>query len=193
MTWTYFVFAVAVLLLTPGPTNTLLVLCSSSKGIRGSLVLIPAEVLGYLTTVVPLGLLAENLLHSQPRLSMAVRFLAVGWVLYMAVRLKLQTSRANKTVGPVEVFVTTVLNPKALVFGFLLFPGLRHAGLTLTTVIFSMLVITASCIWITVGDQLVRRAKMPIRFVQNFARGALYLFAGVMATSLILDLNRATG
>ncbi|MBY3220942.1 LysE family transporter [Rhizobium laguerreae] len=193
MTWTYFVFVTSALLLTPGPTNTLLVLCSASKGIRGSLILIPAEVLGYLTTVVPLGWFAESLLHSQPKLSMVIRGLAVSWVLYMTARLKTHMSNTARTVGPLEVFVTTLLNPKALVFGLLLFPSLRQAGLTVTTCIFSILVITASCIWITIGDQIVRRAKLSIPFVQNFTRGVLYLFAVVMATSLILDLNKATG
>jgi threonine/homoserine/homoserine lactone efflux protein len=47
--------AVLVLLLTPGPTNSLMLLAGAERGLTGALRLIPAEVAGYLLTVLPLA------------------------------------------------------------------------------------------------------------------------------------------
>ena len=49
----FFVFAILALLLTPGPTNTLLTVGAAARGWRASLPLLFGELAGYLVVVVP--------------------------------------------------------------------------------------------------------------------------------------------
>lgn len=181
---------VLALLLTPGPTNTMLLLASASKGVRASLTLIPAELLGYLTIVLPLGWLADRLLHSQPMLSIAVLSLAVLWLLIVTVRLKVQGCGTAVLIRPIDVFVTTLLNPKALVFGLLLLPSVNGASLDATAATFSILVIAASSFWIVVGDQTAKRAKLPMSFMARLSRVALSFFIIMLATSLVAEFRK---
>ncbi|MDW9570210.1 hypothetical protein GOA98_24565 [Sinorhizobium meliloti] len=190
MTWTSFMLGVLALLLTPGPTNTMLLLASASKGVRASLTLIPAELLGYLTIVLPLGWLADRLLHSQPMLSIAVLSLAVLWLLIVTVRLKVQGCGTAVLIRPIDVFVTTLLNPKALVFGLLLLPSVNGASLDATAATFSILVIAASSFWIVVGDQTAKRAKLPMSFMARLSRVALSFFIIMLATSLVAEFRK---
>jgi len=53
-----FLFAVAALLLTSGPTNTLMGLAGASVGFGRALRLVPVEIGAYLLTTLPLALTA---------------------------------------------------------------------------------------------------------------------------------------
>lgn len=53
--------ALTVLLLTPGPTNTLMLMAGAERGLARALWLIPVELAAYLAVVLPLALLAEGL------------------------------------------------------------------------------------------------------------------------------------
>lgn len=53
--------AVLVLLLTPGPTNSLVLLAGAERGWLGALRLVPAELSGYLLTVLPLSLMGVKI------------------------------------------------------------------------------------------------------------------------------------
>ena len=54
-----FVLTVVTILGTPGPTNTLLATAGAAAGVRRSLLLVPAELGGYLTSI----LIVSGLLH----------------------------------------------------------------------------------------------------------------------------------
>ena len=83
----FFVFAILALLLTPGPTNTLLTVGAAARGFRSSLPLLTGELAGYLVVVVPLATIAASLLEGRPALADALRLAAALWVLFLAVRL----------------------------------------------------------------------------------------------------------
>ncbi|MBB5986976.1 LysE family translocator [Sphingobium lignivorans] len=114
-----FTLAIWALLLTPGPTNTLLALSGAQRGVRASLPLIPAELCGYLLVILPLSAGGPLLLTSFPVLATVIKLSAAAWVMYLAMRLwqPVLASRASYDVTARQVFCTTLLNPKALIFG----------------------------------------------------------------------------
>ena len=72
--------AIFVLLVTPGPTNTLLLIGGSERGLARALRLIPYEIAGYLSTVLPLALAGNALLDSLPGLRAGWRsWQGSGW------------------------------------------------------------------------------------------------------------------
>jgi threonine/homoserine/homoserine lactone efflux protein len=153
--------AVLVLLLTPGPTNTLMLLAGAEQGVRGALRLIPAEVLGYALPVLPLTLIGASLLADQQALRAGVTLAAGVWVAVLAVRLWQvpASGLARSPVGPRAVFVTTALNPKALIFGLVLLPAPdRLAG---NLALFFALVVLVAVVWARMGAALADGSRQP--------------------------------
>jgi threonine/homoserine/homoserine lactone efflux protein len=133
-----FALAVLVILGTPGPTNSLLATGGATLGWRRALSLIPAEAAGYGISITVLGLLLGPVVAGQPLVATALRLLVGAYLLVLAVRLWRRGApgwTGGALVRPRQVFVTTLLNPKALVFAFGVVPFggaarlALHAGL----------------------------------------------------------------
>ena len=108
-----FALALSLLLLTPGPTNTLLALAGSARRRGLGLSCMGAELAGYFTTVLPVHFLAAPVLAAHPELARTVTAVAALWVLTLSIRLwgrSLETD-TGIVVTPRLVSVTTVLNP----------------------------------------------------------------------------------
>lgn len=143
--------AILVLLLTPGPTNTLMLLSGADRGFAATLRLIPLELCAYLCTVIPLVLLAQGAAPFLDTLRPAIATLAGAWVLLLAMRLWRSPVRSvdSPLVTGRQVATTTLLNPKALIFGLVLLPDANPvAGLAL----FSSLVVLAAVFWTALGS-----------------------------------------
>jgi threonine/homoserine/homoserine lactone efflux protein len=158
--------AVLLLLLTPGPTNTLILLAGAERGLGGAVRLIPVELLGYLLTILPLTLVGAEILADHPGLRAGVTVCASLWVAFLAVKLW-QVPDGGTTFAPVgsrAVFVTTALNPKALIFGLVLLPSPER--LLANIALFAGLVVLVALIWATLGA-FVRTggARQPRSFV----------------------------
>jgi threonine/homoserine/homoserine lactone efflux protein len=151
--------AIFVLLVTPGPTNTLLLIGGSERGLPHTLRLIPYEIAGYLTTVLPLALVGNGLLDSLPGLRAGVAVVAGVWVAYLAVtlwRLPEQGLRQASVTGR-TVFTTTLLNPKALIFGLVLLPHPDHLALNIGIFVAQILVVATG--WAALGAAIGHGAK----------------------------------
>jgi len=146
--------AVLVLLLTPGPTNTLVLLAGAERGLAGAVRLIPAEILGYSLTVLPLVLAGGTYLDANPQVRTLVVLAASAWAAVLAVRLwHLPVQLAEgPTVGPRALFVTTALNPKALIFGLVLLPSPDRLATNLA--VFVGLVVVVALLWAGLGAAL---------------------------------------
>lgn len=146
--------AVLALLLTPGPTNTLVLLAGAERGLAGASRLIPAELSGYFLTVLPLVLLGGAFLDSHPQVRTLVVLAAAVWVAVLAVRLWHLPAplAAGPTVGARALFVTTALNPKALIFGLVLLPSPDRPATNLA--IFAGLVVIVALFWAGIGAAL---------------------------------------
>lgn len=155
-------FALAVLFIlgTPGPTNTLLATSGASIGFRRSLVLLPAEAAGYSISILTLGLVLGPLVAGEPALAMALRLLVGAYLLLLAWRLWGSGGvelASRRLVTPAQVFVTTLLNPKAIVFALGVVPFGAPRVWPWMAGFLAMLAAVAAC-WIALGAVLGRAA-----------------------------------
>ena len=121
-----FALTVLAILGTPGPTNTLLATSGAAVGLRRSLLLLPAEAAGYLISILALALLLAPLVAATPAVATVLRCIVGGYLLHLAWRLWRLGGSAmvedRRIVTPAQVFVTTLLNPKTIVFALGVIP-----------------------------------------------------------------------
>lgn len=184
----FFVFAILALLLTPGPTNTLLTVGAADSGLRKSLPLLLGELVGYLVVVVPLATIAAALLEGRPVLAAGLRIVAACWVLFLALRLWRVSSRPGKkgegravTIG--QVFLTTVLNPKAPIIGLVIMPHGPLTEIAPAIGLFSLLVTSAGVCFLTLGGLVSRTPVLSPRLVYRISAGFLVVFSLGLASS----------
>jgi threonine/homoserine/homoserine lactone efflux protein len=149
-----FVTAVLALLAAPGPTNTLMCLAGAAGGPRRVVRLLPAELLGYLAAIVPLAWLGSHVLDHVPLTAAVLKIAAAAWVMVLAVRLWTPpvAGAGRGAVGLRSVFVTTLLNPKALVFGLVLLPPPGDPAFAPRLGLFCLLVAAVAVAWGTAGS-----------------------------------------
>lgn len=138
------------LLVTPGPTNTLLALAAATDGRRRALRLLPAEVAGYLVTVVPLMIFGQQVLAAVPSLQVLVQIIAGLWVGVLAIGLwrPVRAGARADRVTSLRVFLTTLMNPKALVFGLVLLPSVTDQPWPLVVACFVLCILTVATVWV---------------------------------------------
>lgn len=153
MTFPVFVSAILAILLAPGPTNTLMSVAGAQSGLRRVVRLLPAELLGYLTAILPLTYLGAELLGRYPDGAIALKVAAAAWVMFLAVKLWEQRGDAggSSEVTARRVYVTTMLNPKALIFGLVLFPAPANPQYAPKLGLFILLVMAVAMAWGTAG------------------------------------------
>jgi threonine/homoserine/homoserine lactone efflux protein len=183
-----YILAVLTLLGTPGPTNTLLATAGALTGLRRSLPLLAGELAGYLIAIAVIRLLLGPVFAAYPALAVALKLMVAVYLAWIAVRLWLRGARLTDTAGPVtvkSVFVTTVLNPKALIFSISIIPpadpnlGWFIAG-------FAAMVVTVGLSWIAIGAWLGATAgERHARLVPRAASVALVGFAGLLLSSAL--------
>lgn len=176
--------AILALLVTPGPTNSLMLLAGAERGMARAARLIPVELAGYLLTAVPLTLIGQSALAAWPDLRLAVALAAAAWVAVLALRLwRLPLQSERSAVGARALFVTTALNPKALILGLVLLPS--DSGLTANLALFAGLVIAVALLWAGLGAALGGKSSGQPRAVFVLRRLASVFLAG-MAVLLVL-------
>ena len=156
-----FVLAVAAVLATPGPTNALLFTAAGLTGAARSLHLLLAELAGYGLAIGTLRLAGGPLIAASHGFGLGLRLLLIGYLLLLAWRLwRANPSPDGRMLQPVTfsgVFVTTLLNPKALIFAFALFPAFGSLVAALPyAAAFALIVPAAGLGWIVAGALLGR-------------------------------------
>jgi threonine/homoserine/homoserine lactone efflux protein len=158
-----FIAAALSLLATPGPTNTLLATSGAEAGLRRSLPLLGAELVGYLVAILLLRALIGPLMAANPHFAAALRGVVVVYLLYLAWALWRRGARAINVGGAItfpRVFVTTLLNPKAIIFSFTLLPQRGDIGeLAPWFSMLSLQIVTVGLGWILLGHMLRRRFR----------------------------------
>jgi threonine/homoserine/homoserine lactone efflux protein len=117
---------VALVLILPGPTNTLLLSSGLKVGLRGTWPLMVAEALGYSVAISVWGFLLYAFAADRPWLYDMVKLASSVYILYLAFRMwAYSLVLQDVSIAPVnsrDVFVATLLNPKALLFSSTVFP-----------------------------------------------------------------------
>lgn len=186
-----FALAVLALLATPGPTNTLLAAAGASEGVRRSLRLVPAELAGYLISISLLLFLAGPAVAASPALASGLKLAAGTWLAFSAFRLWREAgdgfAATPKPVGFSRVFVTTLVNPKALVFALVLIPPGTLAEVAPWLTLFAGLVALVGSGWVVVGGLIARSGGRLVtpRRISRTAALVLAGFATLLAGSAV--------
>lgn len=192
-----FIGLVISILLTPGPTNTLLASSGIQVGVRKSLRLIPAEAIGYLIAITLWGMIIGSVSAKFPMLPTLLKLLSAFYIIFLAIKLwktaDIEASFNLPTIRARELFCATLLNPKALLFASAIFPG--TAWLTLNNylvhiVMFLLLIVPIALFWTFIGSIL---ASNKVRWLnqsnlQKTASIILISFSIPLSYSAILSL-----
>jgi threonine/homoserine/homoserine lactone efflux protein len=183
-----YVLAVLTLLGTPGPTNTLLATSGAMVGARRSLVLLAGELAGYLTAIFVIRLALGPVMAAYPQVAIALKLIVATYLTWVAVQLWLSGAELATTGRPVStysVFVTTLFNPKALIFSFGIIPAAHPAIAWYIGALAAMIVAVGFC-WIVIGSVIGTKAGTRHgAIVPRVASVALVGFAGLLVVSAL--------
>ena len=151
----------AIVLILPGPTNTLFATAGLTRGIRHSAHLLGAEFAGYLVSISVWGYVLSHAAASLAWLPAFLRLASSVYLAYLAVRMW-QTANAfpsaeQQTIGLRTLFTATLLNPKAILFAGTIFPAavFQSLGAYLEAMtLFTILLIPSGLAWIAFGAAL---------------------------------------
>jgi len=156
-----FVLGTVVVLIMPGPTNTLLAAAGLRQGVRRAARLTGAELAGYLVSISVWGHFLTHAANSFTWLPTLVRVASTLYIAYLAVRMWRTAVAApasmQQSIGLRTLFVATLLNPKAILFAGTIFPAAAFAGWSAylqATAIFTTLLIPIGLVWIAFGAAL---------------------------------------
>lgn len=156
-----FIGLVITILLTPGPTNTLLASSGLQVGVKRSFGLIPAEAFGYLLSISFWGLLIGKISVFLPALPSILKLFSAGYILYLAIRLWKTASAVQDlnqaSIRARELFVATLLNPKALLFASAIFPAIAWTNPSYYVahmLAFLFLIVPIAFFWTFIGSML---------------------------------------
>ena len=188
-----FMIGALALLATPGPTNTLLATSGATCGFRKSLVLLCGELLGYFIAIAVLIAAVGPIIALMPGVGFALRIavglylLRVAWKLWQHTEVMLLGQHA---ITIQRVFVTTLLNPKTIIFAFTLIPFGARGDLTKSLPwlgALSLLIAIIGTCWIVAGT-MVQRSVSGGAGAQVCCRAgaiALTLFAALIGGSAL--------
>jgi len=188
--WSAFTLAVLGLLATPGPTNTLMAASGAQRGVRRSLPLLVGELGGYAIAITVWIEIVGVVAAKEPMVGTIAKLIAVAFLYWSAWKLWRNAGNADLgqrgiTLG--RVFVTTLLNPKALVFAFAIFPAVGFVERLPFDGVFAVLVVATAVGWMLLGAVAQRGSAgmLTSARVERITAVALVVFATVLAVGTL--------
>ncbi|HQZ12438.1 MAG TPA: LysE family transporter [Devosia sp.] len=182
-----FLLAVLTILGTPGPTNTLLAASGALAGVRPSLPLLIGELTGYLIAIAAIRIALEPVLAAYPVVGTVLKVLVAIYLGWLALRLWMRggdVTAGREAVAVRAVLVTTLLNPKSLIFALAVLPPTATPGFWLYATAFAVSVAACGFGWILVGRVLGAAAgERHARLIPRAASVILAGFAAFILTS----------
>lgn len=192
-----FIGLVATILLTPGPTNTLLASSGVQVGLRKSVKLIPAEVLGYVISISAWGMLIGKVSTTLPLLPPILKLLSACYIIFLAIKLwhtaNQEVELNQPTIRIRELFCATLLNPKALLFASAIFPVAAWSDFHIYVIhmmAYLALITPIALFWIFLGSLLASKkvAWLNQTNLQKTASLVLVSFSIPISYSALLSL-----
>lgn len=120
--------------------------------------LIASELAGYLMAISAWGIFLASMGDSYPWLRLTVRVACSAYLIYVAVKLWMSTgtlsSSGSAVIKPAVLFLTTLLNPKGLLFASTIFPPKAFDDLqvyVMTMGLFMGLAAPIGLVWVSLG------------------------------------------
>ncbi|WP_234487123.1 LysE family translocator [Paraburkholderia aspalathi] len=187
-------FYVSLVLIVPGPTNTLLLSSGLKVGLRGTWRLVIAEALGYVVAISLWGFFLCSFAASRPWLFDAVKLTSSVYIFCLALKMwtksrLLQELEVN-LVNFRDLFVATLMNPKALLFASSLFPleAFQSTGYFAWAVVAFLIVLAPIGVgWSCLGGLLTSQRSWAA-YTSTLLRGAslvLLMFSGTLMYSIL--------
>ncbi len=190
-----FIAVCASLLGTPGPTNTLLATSGAEVGWRRSASLLAAELLGYLLAIAVLRLAFGPFIASRPIVATVLQAVVALYLVYLATALWRRSSlplAQGRSITFARVFLTTLLNPKGLIFAFTLLPAAPagFSALLPWLAVLSAEIVAIGFGWVLLGSTLQRSLQDPAKARLGYRASAavLGLLASMMAARSLVSL-----
>jgi threonine/homoserine/homoserine lactone efflux protein len=182
-----FVTAVLLLLLIPGPTNTLLATSGATVGFRRSVPLLLGELAGYLSAILLLRAILDPAATRMPAVPLVMRVAAGLYLVLLCYRLWTTPLSVERAVISVrQVFTTTLLNPKALAFAVLIVP-FGSARFQAYLGVFAAMVPAIGTLWIGAGHALGRHTRASRqKIIPKAAALILAVFSVVLIGSAVI-------
>ncbi len=178
------IFALEVLgvLAIPGPTNSLLFVSGVSRGFQASLNLVLAEVVAYIISISLLVFVLEPATRTNSTVSQLLRVVCSLYLAQLAVWLWRSGGQEVQSSHPItvrRVFLTTLMNPKNLIFAFGIFPVPSAESSEMLPYLagFSAICTGVASGWIAAGAMLHSRGAHTMH-LNWFYRGEAFLLAG---------------
>lgn len=190
--FTAFGLWVILVLITPGPTNTLLALGGTLDGPK-ALRLVAAELAGYLISIGILTfliLMIPSLQQALPLLRLVCGLFVIGLAIRNWRKPDLDGQARAASVNFLEVLVTTILNPKGLIFALQIFPsgGITSFAESLPYFgIFALICPTVGSLWTLLGC-LIRAQladNVPRLWLRRVGAAALACFGFLLVADAI--------
>jgi threonine/homoserine/homoserine lactone efflux protein len=185
---------ITLVLVMPGPTNTLLAAAGLQQGVRRAARLTWAELAGYFVAISVWGHFLAQAAHTLPWLPKVVRIASCLYIAYLAVRMWRAALDLPLTTQPLiglrTLFVATMLNPKAILFAGTIFPAVAFETLPAyfaSMAIFTVLLLPIGLAWVAFGAALGSGKFKGLKpaYVQRCASIVLGAFSLSLAWTLI--------
>lgn len=178
-----FIAAMLAVLLIPGPTNALLASSAHHQGVFKTFALVPAQLFGYVYGISIWALLIHLSLPIWPLLIDILHIASMAYVLWLAFHLwkasHLQNhSQLHKTLSPSQLFISTLKNPKTILFAAGIFPietwdSYLHYFIVMG--IFSLCLIPCALFWIYWGRTVLAGNLKGVSADRLYKGSALFL------------------
>lgn len=184
----------AMVLVAPGPTNTLLLASGLTVGIKKTLPLIAAEVAGYVAAIALWGTLLAEITAKFSWAPTLVKALCCCAILATAIKLWRYSPNSKqeneKAVGIKSLFLATLTNPKSLVFAGAIFPSESFksaSAFAAAILMFVAVLIPIGIGWSAAGTVLAKQSKgrFSVSHVTKFVSIVLVFGAGVIFAVLV--------
>lgn len=187
-------FYALLVLIVPGPTNTLLFSSGISVGLARTLPLVLAEAAGYVIAISVWGVSLLAFAVQHPQVLSVIKVACSSYLLLLAAKMwtrgGLEEDQRPKAVTRRDLFVATLLNPKAFLLASTAFPLQAFHDANSGAVafcVFLLILVPIGTGWASLGrvTRILASGPRNITAVLRSASVLLVLFSGTLLYSLV--------